>query len=117
MAENDKIIEVILNRIDKLEENFSQKLEKYSNDLMNLKYDVKNDFDRVNLRLDSHEKQIENIVQRLNRPLKERILEIFSESMIKTVGVVTAIALTTVAVTAFGTNVSDVLKAFLTSIF
>ena len=84
---------------------------------MNLKYDVKNDFDKVNLRLDSAEKQINLISSRINKPIKERVLEIFSESVIKIIGSITGIAIFVIGVTSFGGSVAELIKTFISSIF
>jgi hypothetical protein len=109
--QDNTALDIILTRLDKIEE----KLDKYQSDITALKYDYKNDIDKVNLKLETHTKQLENLEKYNNRPWKDRIIEMVTEGLLYTIGGIFAFGVVTIILSSFGSNLTILLKTFLTS--
>lgn len=116
MSEPKQIIDVIINRIDTLDNTITEKLENYNKEFLNFKYDIRTDLDKINLKLEHHDSEIKNINDRINLPWQKRILEIFAESSIKSVGAILGICIFVILIGSFGGDISNLLKTLFSAI-
>lgn len=93
------------------------KLDKFSEDLLKLRNESDRRFEKIENNSEKFEIRLTNVEKFIDRPWKERIGAMFSESVIKGIGAIVSIMIMSIVINSFGGNVVDVLKAFLTSIF
>lgn len=110
------VSDIIIERMDRLEDNITKKLDEYNKEFLSFKFDTKSELEKVHLKLDGHDSEIKNIKDRLNLPWSKRILEIFAESSIKSIGAILGLCIFTILVGSFGGNIAGIIKTFLTAL-
>lgn len=105
-------LEIILDRLNQID----SKIDTYQKDLVELKYNVRSDIEKINLKLDTHGIQIKNIEDKLNKPWKDRIIEMGSSGAIYAFGSIIGISVFSLFVSSLGGNVINIIKTVISSI-
>lgn len=102
-------LEIILDRLNQID----SKIDTYQKDLVELKYNVRSDIEKINLKLDTHGIQIKNIEDKLNKPWKDRIIEMCSSGAIYAFGATIGLGLFSIIISSVGGNFMTLFKYLL----
>ena len=92
------------------------KLDKFSEDLLKLRNESDRRFEKIEHNAEKFEIRLTNVEKFIDRPWKERIGTLFSESVIKGIGVIVSIMIMSIVISSFGGNVVDLLKSIFSAL-
>lgn len=112
MDKHDSNLEIIIDRLDKID----NKLDNFQKELLEIKYNVKADIDKLNLKFDVHTTQIKSLEDWKGRPWKDKIFETFTTGGIYSFGAIIGLSVFSILVTSFGGNLVSIVKTVITNL-
>ena len=107
MDKHDSNLEIIIDRLDKID----NKLDNFQKELLEIKYNTKTDIEKINLKLETVDAKINDIEKWRGRSFKDKLFEIASTGALYSFGGVVGIAVFSLFVSSFGGNIQTIIKA------
>lgn len=112
MDKHDSNLEIIIDRLDKID----NKLDNFQKELLEIKYNTKTDIEKINLRLDTQNAKIDDIEKWRGRSFKDKLFEIATTGALYSFGGIIGVAVFSLFISAFGGNLVTIIKTAISTL-